>query len=262
MSNGNKKKEPQNRAKDYVTNKLLCVFTLAFIMIIALMNVNNMMRRTDTFVAVFHSIGTVAWCMLGVTLLFTVIAIVRHVHRKDDRYRLLSAKNLAVVLGFITLCTGALALAFNETTLRLLYIFIPAVTILYIIFYSYARDFFVLATVSGFGAIGLWMMGTALSGGAGASRLWLIIGLMLAAIAIITVLTIVIQANGGALFRSGKFRVCTGGAHYALLYSTYAALLALTALTWFLAGAMMYYFVIALLVWLVAVGIYYTLKAL
>ena len=203
MSNGNKKKEPQNRAKDYITNKLLCVFTLAFIMIIALMNVNNMMRRTDTFVAVFHSIGTVAWCMLGVTLLFTVIAIVRHVHGKDDRYRLLSAKNLAVVLGFITL-----------------------------------------------------------SGGAGASRLWLIIGLMLAAIAIITVLTIVIQANGGALFRSGKFRVFTGGAHYALLYTTYAALLALTALTWFLAGAMMYYFVIALLVWLVAVGIYYTLKAL
>lgn len=260
MNNVNKKKDAQGRARDYVTNKLLSVFTIAFVMIIGLMGISKMMRRTDTFVAAFRGIGVFAWVLLGITVVLAALAIVRKVLGKDDQYRLLSAKNAAVVFGFAALCFGALALAFNDSTLRILYVFIPAVTVLYIIFHTYPRDFFALATVAGFGAIGIWLMGTALGGGSGASKVWLIIGIMLAAIAIVTVVTVLIQANGGSLFRNGKYHVFTQDAHYTLLYITYAALLVLTVLTWFFAGAMMYYFVFALLAYLVFAGVYYTIK--
>ena len=83
---------------------------------------------------------------------------------------------------------------------------------------------------------------------------------MLAAIAIVTVLTILVQANGGSLFRNGKCPIFAQDAHYAFLYITYAALLVLTVLTWLFAGAMMYYFVFALLAYLVFAGVYYTIK--
>ena len=262
MSNLNKKREENNRAQDYVTNKLLSAFTIAFIMIIAIMNVSRMMRRTDTFVATFKAMGVLAWVLLALTVIFAVAAIVIKTKGKEEPYRLVSAKHVAVILGFITLCFGALALAFNSNTINFLYVFIPAVTVLFIIYHTYPRDFFALATVSGFGAIGLWLTGTAISGGMGASKLWLIIGLMLAGLAIATVLTILVQANGGSLFRKGKGKIFGGEANYVLLYVTYALILALTVATWALAGAMMYYFVFALLAYLVFVGIYYTMKML
>lgn len=261
MSNINKKKETQSRAQDYVTNKLLSVFTIAFVLIIALMSVSRMMRQIDTYMIAFRGVGILAWALLALTALFAGVAIYGKVNgRTNEKYRLLTAGNIACVLGFATICFGLLALAFNDSMLRILYVLVPSVTVLYIIFHTYPSDFFALSAVCGFGAIGLWLMGSGMSGSIGSNKVWLVIGLLLAFIAVATVLTIVIQANGGALCRSGKFRVFKNEARYALLYVTYALIAVLTALTWIFAGAMMYYFVLGLLAYLVAVGIYYTIK--
>lgn len=256
MANLNRKEE-QTRAQDYVTNKLLCVFTIAFIMIIALMNVGRMMRSTDTFVATFRGIGVFTWVMLGLTIIAVVLAIMAKVRGKDEKYKLVTAKHIAVILGFITACSAALAFAFNENTISLLYIFIPAVTVLFIIYHTFPRDFFVLSLVAGFGAIGLWLMGSGMSYGIGVARLTLVIGALLAMLVVATVLTIVANLTGGKIFGQKFFNK---DSKYALLYIAYALVLALMVVMWFVATPATYYCVFALLAYIILTGVYYAVK--
>lgn len=256
MANLNKKEE-QVKAQDYVTNKLLCAFTIAFILIIALINVGRMMRSTDTFVTTFNAIGIFTWIMLALTVVAIVFAIIAKVRGKDEKYKLVTAKHIAVVLAFVTACSAALAFAFNENTINLLYIFIPAVTVLFIIYHTFPRDFFVLSLVAGFGAIGLWLMGSAMGYGIGVARFSLIIGAMLAMLVIATVLTIVAQLSGGKLFGKSFFNK---EAKYALLYVAYALTLALMLVMWFVATPATYYCVFALLAYIILTGVYFAVK--
>ena len=153
-------------------------------------------------------------------------------------------------------------MAFAENTINFLYVVIPTVTVLFIVYHTYPRDFFAISVISAFGAIGLWLSGSAISGGMGASKLWLIIGVMAAVLAILTVATIVIQANGGKICRKSKCAFFDEDAKYGLLYFTIAIIAALLIATWFMVGAATYYFLFALLAYFVVVGIYYTLKML
>ena len=247
MSNSNQKKEMQNKAQDYVTNKLLCAFTIAFIMIIAVMTLSRGMHDIYTLVDSMQRVKTVAIILLALTVVFAVIAIINKIRQKDEQYRLVTAKHIAVVLGFATVCFGLLAFSFQPSTVNLLYVFIPAVTVLFIIYNSFPRDFFVLSFVAGVGAIAVWLLG--LSGGIP------VIAGMLAIIVAATVLTIVSHV------RKKKFWLIPGDAKYVLLYVTYALVAALVIAAWFFAG-FSYYMVFALLAYIVLTGIYYAVKML
>ncbi|MBR5479069.1 MAG: hypothetical protein IKU84_02735 [Clostridia bacterium] len=260
MNKEKKKVSNDTAQQDYVTNKLLCAFTIAFIMIIGVMYFSRMRHRVDTYVAAETGIRVLSIALLVATVIFAIIAIVNSVKGKVEKYKLLTAKHFAVVLGFATACFGAFALAFSESTVSLLYVVIPTVTVLFIVYHIYPRDFFAISTVTAFGAIGLWLCGNAIKGGMGAGKLWLIIGVVLAALAVLIVATIVIQANGGKVCRKCRCAFFDKDAKYYLLYATFALILALLVATWFLVGAATYYFLFILLAYFVVVGIYYTLK--
>lgn len=256
------KKVSQEAAQDYVTNKLLSVFTVAFVLIIGIMYYSRMMHRIDTMVSAMESVKIVSIVLLALTVVAAVVAIIEKIRGKVQKYKLLTAKHIAFVLGFATLCFGALALAFAENTVNFLYVVIPTVTVLFIVYHTYPRDFFAISLISAFGAIGVWLTGTAISGGMGASKLWLIIGVIAAVLAILVVATIVVQANGGKLSRKCKCSFFGEDAKYALIYLTIAIIVALLIATWVMVGAATYYFLFALLAYFVVVGIYYTLKML
>ncbi len=262
MSNEKKKTSQEVAQQDYVTNKLLSAFTVAFIMIIGVMYFSRMMHRIDTYVSAITGIKALAIILLALTLIFSVIAVIQKTKKTEQKYKLITPKHLAVVLGFATACFGALALAFSENTVSLLYVVIPTVTVLFIVYHVYPGDFFAISTISAFGAIGIWLVGSALSGGMGASKLWLILGVVLAALAVLIVAVIVIQANGGKLCRKSKCKIFAEDAKYFLLYITIALILALLIATWFMVGAATYYFLFVILAYFVVVGIYYTLKML
>ncbi len=250
MANLNKKEE-QTRAQDYVTNKLLCAFTIAFIMIIALIGVGRMMRSTDTFRVAFESVGIFTWVMLGLTVIAAVIAIVAKVRGTGEKYKLVTAKHIAVILGFITVCSAILSFAFSQETINFLYIVIPAVTVLFIVYHTFPRDFFALSLIAGFAAIGIWLMNIAM-------RYAIILaGALLALIVVATVLTIVANLNGGKLFGKKFF---PKDAKFALLYIAYALILALVVVMWFVGTPATYYCVFALLAYIILTGIYYAVK--
>ena len=128
------------RKKDYVTNKLLLVFTLAFALLLLLMNVGRMMKSTATFMSAYTMVKVIAVAAAVLTVVGIVMMIVEGTKKKDVSYKLFSGKNITVAALFVTICAVALSLVFSQSMLMLLYIFVPAVVVHHLLFIS-ARIF-------------------------------------------------------------------------------------------------------------------------
>ncbi len=256
----NEKKTGNNantqRAKDYVTNKLLLVFTIAFAMLLLLMNVGRMMKSVESFVLA-HTITKV---VCGVAILAIVagiiMMIVEHNKKKDTRYVLLSGKNILITALFIAVCTGALAFIFDPKMLLLLYVFVPVIVVLYIIYYSYQREFFYIALSAAISASCVWLVGST-----GDSRLsfvlaavGVLVNLVLAAFAVWA------QVKGGTVRAFGReFSAFKADSKYALVYISFA-LFAAVCVAALLLPSFAVYFTFGTVAYLVLAGIYYTIK--
>lgn len=256
-----RKNSAASKEKDYLTNKLLSVFTIAFIMIYALMIVGRMMERVDLFLK--------AWAITKiVAVVFAVLALVglgRAFYCKkrgiDTRYCLLSGTNIAAVSAFIALCAFGLSQVFNPNFLPVLYVFIPTVAVSYIIYHSYQQEFFLVWKTSVFGAVGVWIIGRALAGGYGSTHAGLFLWIFLAVIAIVLAVTVVLQISGGAVKLAGrKIRIFNSDLSYGVVYLSFAVLLGVLAAVVFSAGAWTYPMIFTLVGYTVIMGIYYTIR--
>ena len=235
-------------------NKLLSVFTLAFLLILGLVFINRLMSRAPSFVSAFKAMP---WIAAGFGVLTVVCAVLALVKKSKDEYKLFTAKNFAFVFGFTALCATLLACAFTKNTLTFLYVLIPSVAVLYIIFYTYPRDYFTVAAVSGIGAIAVWAIDSLNSIGMYPVLLLAVLVLGVAAAVLLTVGTVIAQKNGGKLFGKQLFDSL---ALYPLLYVTYALVAVALVAAFVLGSVALYPAAFGLVGYLVAIGIYYTVR--
>jgi len=245
------------RAQDYVVNKLLCVFTLAFLLILGLMNVSRMMSRADSYVSAFTAMPYITAAFAVLTVLCIIWAIVAKAKGVDTSFRLITGKHFAFVFGFCTLCAALLSFSFNKGMLTFLYVLIPAVAVLYIIFYSYPRDFFVIAMVSCLGAIAVWVLAVLKTNGLYPVLFYVCNTLASIALIAAIILTAIAQVSSGKLFGVNFF---DSKALYALLYVTYALVLAAVNVAAAFGTAVLYFAAFGLVGYLVVVGICYTVR--
>ncbi len=247
-----------NKQKDFVTNKLLSVFTLAFIMVFALMFIGRRMRRADVYYTAFFKAMSVVAIIFAVLMIAGIVyAIIAKKKGIDTRYKLFSGVNIAVVSGFIALIFTALSASYTTETLKLMYVVIAAVTLLYIIFHSYPREYFTVAASAGIGAVGVWLVCNALNGGVGQTIYPLLSAIIFVLEAALIVWTAIVQKNAG---KCGKFTVYAEDAIYWVIYLAAALVIAALALALVLGGLGMYYYTFALLGYVILVGIVFTVK--
>ena len=244
------------REKDYVTNKLLLVFTLAFALLLLLMNIGRMMKSTATFMAAYTVVKVVAVASGVLAAAGIIMMILERTKKKDMSYRLFCGKNVTVAALFVAICATALSLVFSQSMLMLLYIFVPAVVVLYIIYYSYQREFFLIALSCIVGGIGIWLLGSDLVNTkdvfamAGAAAL----------VALTAGFALCAQLGKGKITLFGReFAPFKGDARYGIIYLTCLLVLMLLAAA-FLAPDLAMYFVFALIAYIVLTGVYYTVK--
>jgi len=245
------------RAQDYVANKLLSVFTIAFLLILGLVYVSRLMSRAPSFVSTFKAMPWIAAGFGVLTVVCAVIAIIQATKGVKHEYRLCTAKHFAFVFGFTALCALLLARAFTKNTLTFLYVLIPTVAVLYIIFYTYPRDFFTVAAASGIGAITVWALESLNSIGMYPILLFALLILSVLVVVLLIVGTAIAQKKDGKLFGKQIFDSLT---LYPLLYLTYALVAAALIATFLLGSAVLYIAAFGLVGYLVAIGIYYTVR--
>ena len=255
-NNKTKKEVTEATKKDYVTNKLLLVFTLAFAVLLFFTNISRMMRSTTSFLAAWNITKIASGVFIALFIVGIIMLIVERAKGIDTKYRLLSGKNISIASAIIAILSLALAIVFSPTTLTLINVFIPALVVLYIIYYSYQREFFMVALSAVLSGICIWLVKSDIVNSAD----MLVLAIAAIAVVILAAFTIAIQLGKGTLKLFGReVEVFKSGARYALIYLTYILSLLLLAAA-FLAPDLAIYFIFGLIAYIVITGIYYTVK--
>ncbi len=257
MSNNKPKKEiTETMKKDYLTNKLLLVFTFAFVFLLYFVNINRMMSSIKTFKLAMSLARNSIWIGVALLSVGVIVFIIERILKTDTKYRLFSGKNIFVVSAVFTIAALLLRYRSWADTLTLIYIFIPALVVLYIVYHSYQREFFMIVLSSILSGVAIWLIMSDLI----ISGDILIFAAVEIVILLVAIFTIVAHSRGGNLMLFGReFTPFKKDAKYALFYIASAlSILLLAAAFFFPAYAL--YFIFALVAYILITGIYFTVK--
>ena len=160
---------------------------------------------------------------------------------------------VAGACGAVAVC-GYISVTFNAAGVRMLFLLVPAWAGLALIYYLYQREFFFSSAAAGLAAVGLWLVRT--SGGRMLYTAAAVICLVLLA-----ALTLYLDKNQGVLKLAGKeVRLLPQKAKYTAIYLTCVGGILAVAAAQFLGAMAAYYLVYAVVAWLFALLVYYTVK--
>lgn len=134
---------------------------------------------------------------------------------------------------------------------------IPAMAGLIMIYYLYQREFFVLATVSGLGMLGLWIFRTASARYLTFYYIYtIVVALLVAAVVILS--RKVQKEKGYFTWGNHKFEIVKPDANYKTVWFSCAFAVACLALAPILGSVFAYYAFIAMVVWIFIMAVYFT----
>ena len=185
MAKSNVGKKPISK-EEYTTNKVLTVFSVCLLGVLVLMVVQRLLDYTNTWstgmlmVRVLLGIG-IAGIIWGVVLLAREL-----MGKRDGSYRIICGRN--VLIASIVMAASMAVIGYLGTgPIKGLYVILPALAVYYLIYHSYAPEFFLIAADAGM-ALGLmWLVHRALI----SARFGWVAYAALAAAAVLTVVQLV-----------------------------------------------------------------------
>ena len=159
----------------------------------------------------------------------------------------------AVILAVIGLCAHV-SVTFKDAGVAMLFMLVPALAGLALVFYLYQREFFLAALAAGLSALGLWFV----RAGVGFGKETLI-----ALVGIVIVLAVLagLKKNGGKMQVLGKcYETLPKDTDYRLPLLTCVIGLAVLLAAMALGGAIAYYLMFVMVAWLFVLLVYYTVK--
>ena len=249
----NKKEQQAQRAKqeDVVLNKVLWWIVGAVVLEVLLLLLNKVYANyTVEQIELAKSLRDVfSVLMIALPICFVVLLIWAVAARKSGKFtRLSSVLALAVCAVVIRV--------FDESGIRLLYVAVPAVAVLALIYYLYQREFFFAAVLSALGLLGVKVVPYHFGFPAIAYGYAVVLGVALVGAVVVFR---VMQAAGGKLRLKGNWvEVLPKSANYALLYVTCGVVAAVVIAALLLGGLAVLYGV--LVAWLLILAVYYTVR--
>ena len=161
---------------------------------------------------------------------------------------------LALVCGALATCAHII-LVFQKPGVQMLFLMVPAWAGLALVYYLYQREFFLGAAASGMSVLGLWFV--RYGGRVGLETVLTLVGILLVAAA-----TLWLKKNNGVIHRTNgeEVRFLSKKASYPMiLVSCLVGLVALLA-AMILGANIAYYLMFAMVAWLFALLVYYTVK--
>ena len=242
----NKKEQQAQRAKqeDVVLNKVLWWIVGAVVLEVLLLLLNKVYANyTVEQIELAKSLRDVfSVLMIALPICFVVLLIWAVVARKSGKFTRLSSVLAGVMLA-LAVCAVVIRV-FDESGIRLLYVAVPAVAVLALIYYLYQREFFFAAVLSALGLLGVKVVPYHFGFPAIAYGYAVVLGgAMVGAVVV---------------FRVNWVEVLPKSANYALLYVTCGVVAAVVIAALLLGGLAVLYGV--LVAWLLILAVYYTVR--
>lgn len=247
--------------KDYITNKVLLVFTLCLCGVLALM----MLYRLLAYGSSYSTGVIVSRIILGLSIAGMVFgAYMLSRERKnntDMRFRLWRGKHVLLVTAVIFVCMLFISY-FGARAIKPLYIILPAVAVYYLIFHSYPREFFIVSLDCGLAATLLLVVRRAFSSTNFVSFAYISVAAALVLAGAQVILLSKIRQRGGitGLIDGKTEKLFTAPHAYPMMFASAAVLLILVALGAFLGAQIAYYMIFVSIGYLFVTAVYYTVK--
>ena len=254
----NKKEQLQQqrrRQEDATLMKVLYWIVGAVVLEILLLLLNRYyVNFTSDDIAVAVGLRTALPILAVVFLALCVLCVVLSVRRRKAEKPVGILGILAVYMVLLAVCCVICRL-FSDTGIRFLYVAVPVVAVLALVYYLYQREFFLVACLSVLGILGVWM-----SGHRGASVLvYAYVVVLLVIVVAVLLLARKLQKSQGVLTIKEKAReIFPKNANYPVLYITCGVVAAVVIATLFLGGLTLLYGI--LVAWLLIMAVYYTVR--
>jgi len=158
---------------------------------------------------------------------------------------------VSIACGAVGICAHV-AYTMQETGMSMLFWLVIAWGVLAMVYYIYQHEFFLAAAGVGMSILGLWFtryLGLGLES-----------GLCLAGIVLVVLFTVWLKKNGGAVPGAKPVQFLDRDAGYGVVLVSCGAGIAAVAAALVLGGAAAYYLIYAMLAWMFALFVYYTVK--
>lgn len=255
----NNKKANRNKQEDIALTRALIWFGAAMVLEFLLLLVN---KYYINFTADSASIG-LALALGTVIKVTTVLGLLGAAvcgffgwkHAKSNGFLWLVLTTTVLAVGI----SSGLIVLFYRAAVELLYILVPAMAVLALVYYLYQREFFFSACGTGVGLLGLWLVRKNSGNHDLLVTLYTVVGAVI--LLAILLLALNLKKNQGNLAIGGKqLSILSKNSNYLPIFLSCAiGLLALTA-GLLLGSTAAFYLLFVLLAWLFVLLVYYTVK--
>lgn len=249
-------REAQRHQEDRALNRALIWVGTAIILEFLLVLVNryfiNYTTATESInraLAIHAALTGLRW----ISLAALVICVVWMLLRLSKNGKAALPGVLSIAAGVLLLCCHVI-LRFSDSGLRMLFWLVPAWAALALVYYLYQREFFFSALFSGLGVLGLWFVRHA------GSASWYTILVVVVMVLLAAGMFLLSKKQGVLTLGKGKAHLLPAEANYSLVFLSCAISLVVIALAAFVGGSLAYYLLYAMVAWLFALLVYYTVK--
>ena len=254
--NKKEKQAQRERQEDEILNKVLWWIVGSVILeaLLLLLNRIYVNYTVSEFELAYALRGVFQVLAIVLPICFVVLAALWLAARKTGK--LVKLTGIVALIALILAVCAVVVRIFDVSGVKFLYIAVPVVAVLALIYYLYQREFFFSAVLSALGLLGIKVL-PRMSGGSVMGYAYAVaLAVILVAAA---VLFRVMQKNQGVLTVKGKpVQMLSKSANYALLYVT-CALVAVVSIAAVMLGALALLYGV-LVAWLLILAVYYTVR--
>jgi hypothetical protein len=187
----------------------------------------------------------------------------------DTKYRMVSGRNLAIASAVAAVCAFVAGRFFIDG-IRALYIIIPALSVLALIYFIYSPEFFIIASIASLGGFLMWYMSGSyyelpitqittdqFLNNSGLYASIFVVVVMLAAVLVIAAAS---RHEGGIRLAGRHIKLFGAAANYPLMYASAAVTAVCAAAALVFGAGIAYYLMFVSFGYLFILAVYYTVK--
>lgn len=253
-------KRPNKKEEEYVTNKVLIVFSLCLSGVLILMGIKNLVNYGSTY-----SMGIMLIkVLLAISFIGVVCGIFMIVREKkkniNTNMRILTGRNVFIVF-LVSFIMFVLVNRYVFLVFKLFYIILPVLAVYYLIYHSYQAEFTVIAFDGGFAISMLFVAKRAMESTNFKNMVYPAVLCMVILLVFQLIIVLKIKNSDGKIriFKKDYELAFSKNAYKMMIITPFIMTLAV-AFGAFTAPVISLYTVFAVAAYLFITGVYYTVK--
>lgn len=251
---------PQKKEEEYITNKVLVVFSLCLFGVLILMGVKNLVSHGNSYLTGMMVVRV----LIGVSVLGMILGLFMFIREKKNHLstymRIVTGRNVFLVFA-ISFIIFTLIYYYLFPIFTIFYVVLPVLAVYYLVYHSYQREFFIIAFDGGMAVAMLFVVRRALVSSNVKQLAWAAVAVMAVIFILQLIFALMAKSNNGTLklFNKEYSFEFSANAYKMIIFTPLLMVLLVLAGAAFGSNIALYA-MFAVAAYLVVTAVYYTVK--